>query len=249
MTDPALTTTRNAQKPQNLPRADSGGGAPQGPNWKLIAILVAIAALLVIVTVLGVEHTILLSLQDHFVELVHAAGPLGWIMLILLLLAHSFVPFPLEFAAVAAGATYGFVLGSLLTWIGTILGGALSFWLSRRYGRPFLDRALNEQQRDWILVHSKSEGAVALLVSRLLPFISFTLVSYAAGFTQVSWPTFLWTTALGMLPITLISVFYGANIDRMPIEWVIAIPLIGIVLVIGFYRFARKMGWTGKPVH
>lgn len=231
------------------PPASPPSVSPNPPNWKLIAIVVACGVLLVIVTVLGFEHTVLLTLQDHFVGLVNAAGPWGWMALILLLLAHSFVPFPLEFAAVAAGATYGFWLGGLLTWIGTILGGALSFWLSRRYGRPFLNKALNEQQRDWILVHSRNEGAVALLVSRLLPFISFTLVSYAAGFTQVSWITFLWTTAVGMLPITLLSVFYGANVDRMPIELVIAIPLIGIVLVLAFYRFARKMGWTGKAVH
>lgn len=230
---------------ESLPPASS----PNPPNWKLIAIVGAGLVLLLIVAVLGVEHTILLTLQSHFVNMVHAAGPLGWMVLILLLLAHSFIPFPLEFAAVAAGATYGFWLGSLLTWIGTVLGGALSFWLSRHYGRPFLEKALNEQQRQWITVHSRNEGAVALLVSRLLPFISFTLVSYAAGFTQVSWLTFMWTTAVGMLPITLMSVFYGANIDNMPIELVIALPMIAIVAVIAFYRFARKKGWVGSAVH
>lgn len=220
-----------------------------GPNWRKLALAAGLVALIVILVIAALEHTILLTLQDHFTLWVRKAGAWGWLVLIALLVMHSFVPFPLEFAAVAAGVTYGFWLGTLLTWIGTVLGGVLSFWLSRRFGRSFFERILNDEQRDWIQRHSRNEGTVALLVSRLLPFMSFTLISYAAGLMPITWFTFIWTSALGMLPIIMISVLYGANIDNLSPGWAIAIPIIAIVLVISVYWFARRKGWVGKPVH
>jgi uncharacterized membrane protein YdjX (TVP38/TMEM64 family) len=221
----------------------------RSPRWRRLMIAAIIIIALIVLAILSLEHTILLTLQDHFTYWVAAAGPLGWLVLIFLLVMHSFVPFPLEFAAVAAGITYGFWLGVLLTWIGTVLGGILSFWISRRFGREFFERALNPAQLAWIEKHAKAEGTVALLVSRLLPFMSFTLVSYAAGLTPVSWFTFIWTSAIGMLPIIIVSVLYGAHIDNMPIEWAIGIPVVAVALVVGVYLFARKRGWIGESVH
>lgn len=221
----------------------------RGPNWHKLAVVLIAVLVIAVVAVASLEHTILLTLQDHFTTWVAAAGPLGWLVLIFLLIMHSFVPFPLEFAAVAAGITYGFWLGVLLTWIGTVLGGILSFWISRRYGQDFFERALSPSQLAWVEKHSKSEGTVALLVSRLLPFMSFTLISYAAGLTPVSWFTFIWTSAVGMLPIIMVSVLYGAHIDQMPVGWAIGIPVVAIALVLGVYLFARHKGWVGKMEH
>ncbi len=221
----------------------------RGPNWRRLAIIAGAIVLVAIVAVLSLEHTILLTLQDHFTTWVAAAGPWGWAVLIFLLIMHSFVPFPLEFAAVAAGITYGFWLGVLLTWIGTVLGGVLSFWISRRYGRDFFERALNPAQLAWVEKHAKTEGAIALLVIRLMPFMSFTLVSYAAGLTPVSWFTFIWTSAIGMLPIIMVSVLYGAHINQMPVEWAIGIPVIAVALVVAVYWYARRRGWVGESVH
>ena len=224
-------------------------GKSSGPRWKKIALIGAGIVVLAVLAVVSLEHTILLTLQDHFTGWVAAAGPWGWLVIIILLILHSFMPFPLEFAAVAAGITYGFWIGSVVTWIGTVLGGILSFWISRRFGRAFFERALSANQLEWIEKHAKAEGTVALLVSRLLPFMSFTLVSYAAGLTPVSWFSFVWTSAIGMLPIIIISVAYGANIDRLPIEWAIGIPVFAIALVVAVYWYARRRGWIGESTH
>ncbi|NOZ33472.1 MAG: TVP38/TMEM64 family protein, partial [Alphaproteobacteria bacterium] len=183
--------------------------------------------------------------QTQFSLWIENAGPWGWALLIALMVAHSFIPFPLEFAAVAAGAIYGFWLGSLLTWFGALLGGMLSFWLARWLGKPFLDRVLNDRQSAWLEARSREQGAIALLISRFLPFISFTLLSYAAGLTAVSWWTFIWTTSIGMLPLTAVAVYYGANIDVMRTEWVIAIPVVAIIAVVVLHLVARRKGWIG----
>jgi len=232
------------------PPEDDNTDAPKpGVNWRMVWLVVGLAGVVALIALLAVEHSVFGVLQSHFVAWVDGAGPFGWLVLIGLLVLHSFVPFPLEFAAVAAGVVYGFWFGSFLVWIGTMLGGALSFWLARHFGQPLLDRWLNDKQRQWIEIHSKNEGWLALLVSRLLPFMSFTLISYAAGFTRVTWWTFLWTSGVGMLPIIFLSVLYGSMLSELPTAIVIGIPVLAVVLLILFYRFARKRGWIGEIVH
>ena len=45
-------------------------------------------------------------------------------------------------------------------------------------------------------------GATLLLAMRLIPILPFSLVSYAAGAARVPAWRFVWTTAVGYLPIT-----------------------------------------------
>lgn len=213
-------------------------------RWLQVALAVAVIAAVVIVTVFfDFDHEALGAMQDSFTGMVRDAGFWGWAVVIGLMIVHSFIPFPIEFAAIAAGATYGLWVGTILTWIGTVAGGALSFYISRVLGRPFVDRLLTQKQRDWMDRWTKRAGAQTLLVSRLIPFISFTLVSYAAGLTPISWWTFLWTSGVGMLPVIVISVAFGASLGHLPTIWLIAIPVVGVTLVLLAYRFAKRRGW------
>ena len=42
-----------------------------------------------------------------------------------------------------------------------------------------------------------------------MPFISFDIVSYAAGLTPISLKSFIWATGLGQLPATIIYSYVG----------------------------------------
>jgi uncharacterized membrane protein YdjX (TVP38/TMEM64 family) len=52
-------------------------------------------------------------------------------------------------------------------------------------------------------------GKWAVLIARLLPFVSFDIVSYAAGLTAMGWWEFIWATGLGQLPATLVYSYVG----------------------------------------
>jgi uncharacterized membrane protein YdjX (TVP38/TMEM64 family) len=45
-----------------------------------------------------------------------------------------------------------------------------------------------------------------------VPVISFNLINYAAGLTAISWWTFTWATALGILPLTVLMVVMGDSL-------------------------------------
>jgi len=136
----------------------------------------------------------------------------GVAVIVGLMILHSFVPFPAEFTALAAGMVYGPFWGTIYTWIGAMCGALLSFGLARWFGRPFVDAMLSERHRDKRDRWTREQGAGTLLVSRFISLIAFNLINYAAGLTNISWWTFTWATGIGILPLTALMVIMG---DRM----------------------------------
>jgi uncharacterized membrane protein YdjX (TVP38/TMEM64 family) len=136
-------------------------------------------------------------------------GAWGIVASILLMVLHSFVPFPAEFVAMANGMLYGPIWGTLITWTGAMLGAYLAFGLARGLGRPFVQAVVALRHQRAIDRWAQRQGGGALLFSRFVPVISFNLINYAAGLTAISWWTFTWATGLGILPLTVLMVVMG----------------------------------------
>lgn len=131
---------------------------------------------------------------------------------IALMILHSLVPFPAEFVTLANGMLFGPFWGVVITWTGAMLGAALAFALARWFGRPCVTALMNEDKRAAADRWLRRQGVGVLLLSRLMPLISFNVINYAAGLTPITWWTFLWTTALGILPITTLLVLTGDQV-------------------------------------
>ncbi|MEX0696206.1 MAG: TVP38/TMEM64 family protein [Dongiaceae bacterium] len=152
---------------------------------------------------------------------------------LLLMVLHSFVPFPAEFVAIANGMVYGPVWGTVITWTGAMLGAYLAFGLARWLGRPFVAAMVSERRRVGLDRWSRRQGGGVLLLSRLVPVISFNLINYAAGLTAVSWWTFTWATGLGILPLTVLMVTIGDRLwtaESEPWLWLAAAAVVGWLL-------------------
>jgi len=160
-------------------------------------------------------------------EFIRSLGGWGMAASIGLMILHSFVPFPAELLTMANGLLYGPWLGILITWIGAMLGAYASFGLTRLLGRPFVEKVLSpahlRQLDDW----SQRQGVATLLLSRLVPLISFNLINYAAGLTGISWWNFTWTTAIGILPVTVFMVIMGHGATTLP--WWSWLPLLALL--------------------
>ena len=55
-------------------------------------------------------------------------------------------------------------------------------------------------------------GKHTILICRLLPFISFDFISYAAGLTAIKPIPFLIATGIGQLPATIVYSYVGSNL-------------------------------------
>jgi len=181
------------------------------------------------------------------VELIRSWGGWGVAVSIALMVLHSFVLFPAEILACANGMIYGPFWGTIITWVGAMLGASVAFGLVRVLGRPFVHRMLNDAQRERLALWSHDRGGMALLTARLIPVIAFNLINYAAALTEISWWTFLWATAIGILPLTALSAILGDRMLSMPLwAWV---SLSAAVLLTWFWfdrrwRLGQKQAGT-----
>ena len=77
-------------------------------------------------------------------------------------------------------------------------------WIEQRYGR-FLT-TLNR--------HLEKEGAFYLITLRMAHF-PFSIINLASGASRVHVQTFCWTTALGLLPGTMVFALVGARLPSL----------------------------------
>lgn len=140
------------------------------------------------------------------------AGPL---LILVLTLIHAVVFYPAEIVDAAAGLAYGFLPALLLVMAGWLLSGLACFFVGRSVARPLLDRWFGRERFERIEARIERGGAKALLAARLIPIFPFSIVCYAAGAARVPIWRFTWTTAVGYLPITALSVYFGTQLDLL----------------------------------
>ena len=147
---------------------------------------------------------------DDVVRFARTWEPWSAIAAIALMIVHSFLPFPSEVVAIASGMMFGLALGVVVTWSGAMLGAVLSFAIARVIGRPAMRYIVPKRYSN--AMQAWEPRVTTLLLMRLIPVISFNLINYGAGLARVAWWPFLWTTGLGILPLTVISVAFGSHI-------------------------------------
>ena len=119
------------------------------------------------------------------------------------------VPIPGPPLFVIAGAIFGPVMGTIYAVAGSVAGALIAFLIARFLGRDIVESLVGKQV---VICCECSEGLLAKIVffARLLPLISFDVVSYGAGLTRMSLRSFALATLLGSLPMTFIYHSFGS---------------------------------------
>ncbi len=152
-----------------------------------------------------------------------------------LALAHVVIWYPAEILDTAAGYVYGFWGGLALVMVGWLVNALLSYWIGRHAARPALYRFVGQRRFDRLEAMVEAGGATLLLGMRLVPVIPFSLFSMAAGAARADLFTFIWTTVVGYLPLTVIFVYLGSRLETLsptdPILWLGAAVLIALLVL------------------
>ena len=132
----------------------------------------------------------------------------------LMILQAVVAPLPAIVLTLANGFLFGWAWGALLSWSSAVAGAALCFWMGRALGRPAVERLLGDaaalERTDRFFAR---HGRWAVLLARLLPFVPFDPVSYAAGLTAIGFWPFLLATGVGQLPATLVYSRLGQGLS------------------------------------
>ncbi len=221
------------------------------PKSSPVGIVVVVALLLLVVVGVGAwwlwprelsiggENTI-----EGMVAQIRSWGPWAVLASITLMVVHSFLPLPAEIITLANGMVFGPFWGTVISWVGAMLGAISTFGLVRLLGRPFVFRMLSDDQVHRLSEWSSARGGMALLIGRLIPLIAFNLLNYSAALTDISWWTFIWATGLGILPLTVLLNVFGDRVLTLT-AWNWAWLLLGALAVLG-WSLARRRSRAGR---
>jgi uncharacterized membrane protein YdjX (TVP38/TMEM64 family) len=157
---------------------------------------------------------------------------------------------PRQIISFLGGYAFGFLQGTLLALLGTVLGSVLAFFYARLVGRSFVVRRFGPRIKrldDFLALHP---FAMSLLI-RLLPVGNNLLTSLAAGVTGVAALPFLLGSAVGYLPQTLVFALIGSGVNVDPtlrIGLGVVLFVLSSVLGVWLYRTYRHGKTLGDDV-
>jgi uncharacterized membrane protein YdjX (TVP38/TMEM64 family) len=143
--------------------------------------------------------------------LVARAGIWGPVVIVTLMtVAVVASPIPSAPIALAAGAAYGHLWGTAQVVIGAELGALIAFGLARVLGHDVLRRVFGDRV-DAGLLGSQTALTLTVFASRLMPFVSFDMISYAAGLSRLHAWRFTLATLAGIIPASFLLAHFGGE--------------------------------------
>ncbi len=217
---------------------EAGGDTMKKNAWKIIvaAILVAVALGLRFSGI--TDYVTLESVQresDRLAALVRE-DLLLWALLFTAFYS-IWAAFALPMAAVlsiAAGFLFG-LLGLLPVLAGATLGATIAFFASRYLvgniiQKRFGDRVARFNQE------LERHGHRYLLTLRLIPIFPFFLINVGAGLTRIPAITYVWTTALGIIPGAFVFVYAGTRLHAIEkVSDIISPGVLSALILLGLF--------------
>lgn len=184
---------------------------------KIVLVAVIIAAILIYYFVPAVNQTMkkvfaAFASGDFTVvrEFVESYGAYAAAVSFLLMIFQSIAaPLPAFLITFANANLFGWWKGAILSWSSAMVGAAVCFFIARILGRDVVEKLTSKAGLKQIDDFFEKHGRLSILIARLLPFISFDIVSYAAGLTSMSFGSFFIATGIGQLPATIIYSYVG----------------------------------------
>lgn len=185
---------------------------------KAAVVLIALAAVLIYYFVPSVKRTMNTVLAafasgDFTVvrDFVESYGAYAAAVSFLLMILQSIAaPLPAFLLTFANANLFGWWKGALLSWSSAMAGAAVCFYIARILGRDAAEKLTSRAGLKQIDEFFERHGRMSILIARLLPFMSFDIVSYAAGLTSMSFGSFFVATGIGQLPATIIYSYVGS---------------------------------------
>lgn len=142
---------------------------------------------------------------------------------VLMVLQSIIAPLPAFIITFANAGLFGWVNGAILSWTSSMVGAALCFYIAKFLGRDVVVKLTSNEALNKVDNFFGRYGKFAILIARLLPFISFDIVSYAAGLTSMKFTTFFIATGIGQLPATIIYSYIGGMLTGTTKTFVIGL--------------------------
>ncbi len=173
---------------------------------------------------------------DMIIGYIRSFGIYAVIVSFLLMMFQSLAaPLPAFLITFANAAVFGWWQGAILSWTSSMAGAALCFYIARILGRDAVVKITSKFALESVDGFFEKYGKHTIVICRLLPFVSFDYVSYAAGLTSMNFMPFFIATGIGQLPATIIYSYVGGMLTggaQMVVTALLILFAISILVVL-----------------
>jgi uncharacterized membrane protein YdjX (TVP38/TMEM64 family) len=146
-------------------------------------------------------------------------------------------PIPGQVVALVAGYLFGSFWGTVYSLTGVLIGSAVAFSLSKRYGRSFVENVIHEDVIDRFDGFVDTVGIPGLFAFVIIPGLPDDAICFLSGLTKWSLPTFIGVIAVGRLPAYVLTVYAGGELASG--RFLSAMALVALVVAasaVGYYK-------------
>ncbi|MEM1554467.1 MAG: VTT domain-containing protein [Thermoproteota archaeon] len=175
-------------------------------NTKLLASLIVLSILIIL-------NTYPRIFSHWFIQIQEAVLKGGILLFLLVMIIQSIVSvIPAEAVLILGGSAFGFLLSSAMGTIGLMMGALINYAIGLKFGKPIVEKLIGRLELEKVEKFFDKHGAKIIFVFRFIPWVSFDVVSYFSGITNIPATVFMVATLIGTIPRTLFYSYLGEKI-------------------------------------
>jgi uncharacterized membrane protein YdjX (TVP38/TMEM64 family) len=120
-------------------------------------------------------------------------------------------PIPGQVTGFASGYLFGSLWGSVYSILGIGIGSAIAFWLSRRYGRPFVEHVVDDEALDRFDDFAAHAGIPGLFIVFFVPGLPDDVLCFVGGLTEIDLWKLVVIAVVGRAPAFVLVNVSGAG--------------------------------------
>lgn len=144
-------------------------------------------------------------------------------------------PVPGQVLAAVAGFLFGPWLGTLYNMIGIAIGSTVAFWLSRRFGRTYVERMVDDTALETFDAFVDRHGLLSLFILFLVPGLPDDALCFVGGLTPIPLWKLVLIAIIGRAPAFFLVNVFGHLVGNGDVyEAMILLALIVGLSLIGY---------------
>lgn len=171
---------------------------------------------------------------------IESLGPFAPVVYIVIYALRPLVFFPASILTLTGGVLFGAWFGTFYTVIGATLSACVGYFMAEKIGHLW-NRTAPLERLQKVQKQMETNGFLSVLWFRLVPFLNFDVVSYAAGIARVKWLPFVSATIIGMLPGTIAYNFLGGSLLEGDLRIIGAAIAVVIIFTAGSLIVRNKL--------
>ncbi len=185
--------------------------------------------------------------RQELERVIEQAGPMGPIVFMMMQVLQIIIaPIPGQAIALLGGYIFGGLLGTVYSMIGTVIGFTIVLLVSRRFGRPLIERFFDKQQIKKFDYLTNTAGPAVFFFIFLVPAFPDDMICYLAGLTKIRMSTLLVISFLGRFPSTLLTSYMGSGVAKADMKLIASIAIITMIVMALAYW---KREWLEAQAH